>query len=317
MKLHQMVMCCRGRMDGRAVGSAIGKEGDSMKIGIIGAGRVGFSLGKYLSDRQNGVSVVGYYDTSFGNAVEAAAFTGTESFQEMDRLVAFSDTLFLTTPDGMIAGTWDCMKSMPLTNKIICHFSGSLSSVVFSGMDKTGASGCSIHPMLAFSDKYSSYTQLQNAFFTIEGDGRAVEIMSGLLCSLGNKVCPIDREKKVLYHTAASILSNDVVAVLDTGYRLLTECGFSREAAREASQSLVRGNVENVISQDCIQALTGPIDRGDVSTVEKHLSSLDGSDEEMYRILGKKLVGLARIKNPDRDYGKLFNLLNETETERK
>ena len=74
--------------------------------------------------------------------------------------------------------------------------------------------------------------------------------MTGLFQSIGNTICPIDGEKKALYHAAASILSNQVVAVLDTGYRLLTECGFSREDAVKASEHLVRGNVENVLKQE-------------------------------------------------------------------
>lgn len=280
-----------------------------MKIGIIGAGRVGFSMGKYLSGQKSDICVIGYYDTVTENAAEAAQFTGTQCFEDVQSLVELSDTLFLTTPDSIIAEAWDCIKEMSLKNKIICHFSGSLSSNVFSGMEKTGARGCSIHPMLAFSDKYSSYQQLKNAFFTIEGDREAVCAMTGLFQSIGNTLCPIDGEKKALYHAAASILSNQVVAVLDTGYRLLTECGFSREDAVKASEHLVRGNVENVLKQDTVQALTGPIDRNDIDTVKKHLSVLEGSDREMYCILGKKIVEIAGIKNPDRDYTELSKLL--------
>lgn len=280
-----------------------------MKIGIIGAGRVGFSLGKYLSEAPNDASVVGFYDTAIECAAEAAEFTGTRSFEQLQELVSLSDTLFITTPDSIIAKAWDCIKEMSLDNKIICHFSGSLSSVVFSGMEETGASGCSIHPMLAFSDKYSSYQQLNHAFFTIEGNQKAVEVMTALLQSMGNTVCPIAGDKKVLYHAAASILSNQVLAVLDTGYRLLTECGFTREDAVNASRSLVLGNVENAVRQDTIGALTGPIERGDLLTVKNHLSVLGGADWEMYRILGKKLVEIAECKNPDRDYSEITDLL--------
>ena len=252
--------------------------------------------------------VIGYYDTDAQSAKEAARFTGTDSFS-LEELVGLSDTLFLTTPDGIIEKAWDCIKEMSLANKIICHFSGSLSSVVFSGIETTGASGCSVHPMLAFSDKFTSYQQLNQAFFTVEGDKHAVEVMSRLLRSMGNEVCLIDKEKKVLYHTAASILSNQVVAVLDTGYRLLTECGFGREEAVRATQTLVRNNVENVIRQDTVAALTGPIERGDTATVEKHLSCLSGSDEQMYRVLAGKLVELAQVKNPQKDYTQLKELL--------
>ncbi len=76
------------------------------------------------------------------------------------------------------------------------------------------------------------------------------------------------RSKKALYHAAAATLSNQVVALLASGYEMLEACGFDTENARRASAALVRGNVENVIASGCVQALTGPIERGDLVTVK-------------------------------------------------
>lgn len=278
-----------------------------MNIGIIGAGRVGTSIGKYLIDNQ--IHVVGYYDTCTECSIDSAKFTNTDSFSSLEELVNLSDTLFITTPDGYISEAWDHIREMSIDNKIICHFSGSLSSVVFSGIDKTGASYCSIHPMLAFSNKYSSYKQLNNTFFTIEGDILAVEQIEKMFESLGNVLCKIDGHKKAIYHTAASILSNQVVAVLATGFDLLEECGFSREDAIKASSQLIRENVENVLSMGPVDALTGPIERGDVGTVKKHLDNVNDDNKVMYKTLGKKLVSIAREKNPDRDYEDMSILL--------
>ena len=97
---------------------------------------------------------------------------------------------------------------------------------------------CSIHPMLPFSNKFSSYEQLNKAFFTVEGQDAAVEAISGLFCSIGNEVCRIDGAKKAKYHAAASILSNQVIAVLDMGYTLLEDCGFTRNEAVRPQGSL-------------------------------------------------------------------------------
>lgn len=270
-------------------------------------------MGKYITQNSQKAKVVGYYDALLTNAKEAAEFTQTHFFNELHELVEISDTLFITTPDGMIGKVWDCMKSMSIEQKIICHFSGSLSSDVFSGMEETGAKGCSIHPMLAFSDKYSSYQQLHNAFFTVEGDKEAVHAIESLFTELGNALCKIEKDKKPMYHAAASILSNHVIAVLDCGYNLLTECGFSREDARKASEALVRLNVENVLQKDTVDALTGPIDRGDLLTVQKHKSVLAGEDWEMYALLGKRLVGLAQQKNKDKDYREMLKELERNE----
>lgn len=195
-----------------------------MKTGIIGAGRVGCSLGKYF--RSKNADLVGYYDTNAAAAEEAAAFTQTAGFNQVQQLVRESDILFITTPDSLLVPVWEEIKGMSHRNQIICHCSGALSSDSFSGAKEAGVSCCSVHPMLPFSNKFSSYQQLEHAFFTVEGHPHAVQVITDLLTSYGNEVCRIDAAAKPEYHAAASILSNQVIAVLDTGYRLLEDCGF-------------------------------------------------------------------------------------------
>lgn len=265
-----------------------------MKTGIIGAGRVGCSIGKYLTD--NGKTVTGYYSRTFENAAEAAEFTGTDCFRKMEELVALSDTLFITTPDGQIGAVWDCMKEMSIDGRMICHFSGSLSSDVFTEVDERKAYGASIHPMLAFRDKFTSYRQLHNCFFTMEGNPYALRQLEELLRELGNPYCLIESAEKAKYHCAASVLSNDVLALLDMGFGLLMECGFTEKEALYAAKALISGNVENVLENGTVSSMTGPVLRGDVSTVKKHLDVLEGEEREIYRLLGKRLLRMAERK---------------------
>jgi len=285
------------------------EEGAIMNIGFIGAGRVGCSIGKYLSE--SGIRITGYYDTAEESASSAAAFTSSKSFRQLPELVSQCSLLFLTTPDSIIVHTWEAIRPLPIEEKIICHCSGALPSDAFAGIEKTNASGCSLHPMLPFSDRFTSYEPLKNAFFTIEGQDRAVQAVSELFTRLGNTVCRIQGQCKPKYHAAASILSNQVVAVLDTGYRLLEECGFTREAARNATKELVCQNIENIVQQDCIAALTGPIERNDIQTVQKHLNCLPQEDQDMYQILGRKLIAIAKKKHPSQDYTALLQLLKD------
>ena len=287
-----------------------------MKIGIIGAGRVGCSLGKYLADK--GRTVAGFYSRNFESAALAAEFTSTDdfpvmAFDEMEKLVALSDTLIITTPDDEISGVWDCMKEMSVDERIICHVSGSLSSDVFVGIEKKRAYGASIHPLLAFRDRFSSYMQLNNGFFTLEGDGTALWGLEKLLQELGNPYRVIERKDKAAYHCAASILSNHVLALLELGFGLLETCGFSEEEAREASASLIRGNIENVLKNGTLSSMTGPVLRGDLSTVEKHFQVLEGEDREIYRLLGRRLLKMAKTKDPGKDYEKLERLFCTSE----
>lgn len=280
-----------------------------MNIGIIGAGKVGVSVGRYL--KENNIQIAGFYDIDCDNAAFAAQFTETDCFFELKELVMVSDTLFITTPDAVIGSVWDCIKNnMSVQNKIVCHFSGALSSDVFTDSQSTGAGVCSIHPMLAFSDKLTSYRIPANTFFALEGDETAVSALKSLFENLGNIVCRIDKSKKSLYHTAASVLSNELVAVLDMGYSLLEECGFSRDEAVKATHNLVLGNVNSVLENGCVKALTGPVERNDLQTVKKHVNSLKGEDRQIYILLAKHLVKLAKVKNEDRDYGEMSEFLD-------
>ena len=144
-----------------------------MKIGIIGAGRVGCSIGKYL--RTKDIELAGYYDVDSAAAKEAAEFTRTESFDSLKQLADQSQIIFITTPDSFIIPVWEQLKELSLRNQIICHCSGALSSDSFSGRESMSVSCCSIHPMLPFSNRFSSYEQLNKAFFTVEGQDAAVE----------------------------------------------------------------------------------------------------------------------------------------------
>ena len=280
-----------------------------MNIGIIGAGKVGVSVGRYLKD--NNIQISGFYDIDSDNAAFAAQFTQTDCFSDLEELVKVSDTLFITTPDNVIGSVWDCIKNnMSVQNKIVCHFSGALSSDVFTDSQSTGAGVCSVHPMLAFSDKLTSYRIPANTFFAIEGEETAVSAVKSLFESLGNTVCRINKSKKSLYHTAASVLSNEIVALLDMGYSLLEQCGFSRDDAVGATKNLVSGNVKSVLENGCVNALTGPVERNDLQTVKKHVESLEGGDRQIYILLAKRLVKLAKEKNEDRDYGEMSEFLN-------
>lgn len=282
-----------------------------MKIGFIGAGRAGCSLGKYFSEngRRADLSVSGYYSIVEADAGWAASFTSSECFQTLEEAVQNSDAIIVSTPDGAITSVWESLRQENVSGKMICHLSGSLSSDVFSGVEELGAYPISIHPMFAFSNRESVYQQLHEASFTLEGHPRAVLAWQEAFSALGNGTVPIDKEQKVKYHAAASLLSNHVLAVLDMGYELLAECGFSPEEARSFSRFLVKNNVEHAVAEGCVSALTGPIERGDTGTVKKHLDVLDEEQRRLYEVCGRKLVFLARAKNPEQDYRMMEELL--------
>jgi predicted short-subunit dehydrogenase-like oxidoreductase (DUF2520 family) len=87
--------------------------------------------------------------------------------------------------------------------------------------------------------------------------------------------------------------ANYTVALAGVAERLAVEGGVSPEVAERLYLPLIRGAVDN-LERGPVAALTGPIRRGDVRTVEAHLSALASNDRELYRLLGLAALQLAR-----------------------
>lgn len=280
-----------------------------IKFGFIGAGKVGFSLGKYL--KENNIDISGYYSKSQHSAKEAAIFTNTRQYNNLENLIKNSDTIFITTPDNQIADVWNEIKRVPIKEKLICHCSGSISSEVFSNINNHGAYGYSIHPMFAISDKYNSYKNLSQAFITIEGHEKYIENLRILFLHLGNDVAIIKKENKILYHAASVTVSNLVLGLINNSINYLEECGFTQEMAIKALYPLIENNLRNVKERGAVNSLTGPIERGDLSTVINHLNVIPEEDKELYRLLSKNILKIAKVKNLNRDYKNLEEYLGD------
>lgn len=278
-----------------------------MKFGFIGAGKVGFSLGKYLKEKN--VNVVGYYSRSEHSSKEATIFTNTKQYMKLEDLIKNSDAIFITTSDSQIEEVWSEIKELSIKNKLICHCSGSISSEIFSNISKYGAYGYSIHPMFAISDKYNSYKDLSKAFITIEGHEEYKNYLKELFYSLGNNVAIISSESKPLYHAASVVVSNLVLGLINNGVTYLKECGFSQEMAIEALYPLIEFNIKNIREKGIIDSLTGPIERGDLSTVIGHCDVLGDKDRELYKLLSRNVLEIAKLKNVQRNYENLEKYL--------
>ena len=114
--------------------------------------------------------------------------------------------------------------------------------------------------------------------------------------------------------------SNQIVALADMGTALLVKCGFSEAAAAEALSPLLLGNAQSVAEKGAVNALTGPIERGDAQTVSKHLQEIRKFAAEStvgqdiltaYTALSKQLIRIAQQKHPHKDYKHLEKELEQ------
>lgn len=204
------------------------------------------------------------------------------AFLSLENLLSSSDIIFITVTDTAISTVWNGLLDFDLKNKIICHCSGSLSSDIFTGAETDMV--CSVHPMLAFSSRHTSPEAISRAFFTLEGGRTAVDTLSEILSLTGNRFKIISKENKIKYHSAACFASNFVVALCEKSELMLEQCGFTRQEAHQALSPLMKNNMDNIISQGTRGAITGPAARGDMVTIDKHLSVM-GEDTELYKML--------------------------------
>ena len=281
----------------------------TIKIGFIGAGKVGFSLGKYL--KENNKNVVGYYSSSGHSSKEASIFTKTKEYIELEELTKDSDMILITTPDSKIKEVWENLISFPINNKIICHLSGAISSNIFSDITKYGAYGYSIHPILAISDKYNSYKNISKACITIEGHEKYIKTLKDMFISMGNEVFIMEEKHKILYHQACVNVSNLIIPLINNSIINLKSCGFKEEEAIKALYPLIEFNVANIKNKGIIKSITGPVERGDLITIKNHCDVLNNDEKELYKILSKNLLKIVKLKNLDKDYSKIEEFLGE------
>lgn len=278
-------------------------------IGFIGAGRVGFTLGRYFVE--NGLNVSGYYSRTYEHAVSASQFTDSKSYKTIDELIAASSIIFITVNDSQIQAVWELCKKSDLTNKILCHCSGAMTASVFSGIEQTKAYGYSVHLLFSFNDKYNSYKEISKAFFTVEGDENHIDYVTDIIKKSGNEYVVIDSTNKDKYHGAAVFVSNLVIGLFHSGKKLLMDCGFCDEQAQKALIPLFINNAANLSCVGESSALTGPVDRNDLDTVKKNINCLDDDYKDIYVKLSRQLVEIAKNKYRDADYSQMEKLLSD------
>lgn len=307
--------------------ASVFERGTVMKTGFIGAGKVGFSLGKYFSE--HGIQVTGYFNRHEESAKEAAAFTGTSFFESPDELIEASDAVFLTVPDGEIKNTFDSLPKDSLNGKMIIHCSGALSAdEAFPDAMEKNIVPISIHPLYPFADKYKSYEGLEGVFFCLEGSSQernaadaqaqgkfvpgktvhdALAAWSELLQNAGLRTKILSPGRKAEYHLACVEMSNMICGLASLSKKHMENAGFTSDEALLALQPLFMKNASNIFEKGPAMALSGPVERGDTGTLEKHLKYMYENERNLYLSCAFELIKLAKEKNPDKDYQDIYS----------
>lgn len=267
---------------------------------IIGCGRVGTALAKYLA--KCGYASTGLASKSLASAKRIADLIGALGFSNiLWEAAKKADIVFITTPDGAIKSVCDIISKMNgfKSGSVVLHCSGALSSTELTSAKTCGAYIGSMHPLQSFASTEYEFNPFSGIVTSVEGDREAVEAAKNVTEDLGSHCVTIKTEAKMLYHASAVVASNYLVTLLDLSFSLIELAGVTGEDALRGLKPLIEGTISNVEKMGIRNALTGPIARGDVRTIEKHLSEIGSKTPRLlsiYRTLGLYTVEIAKAK---------------------
>lgn len=274
-------------------------EGNPIGISIIGAGRLGTSLGTALKFK--------------GYSIRAVSCRTPESAEESRRIIGEgrpltdnreaatgSRLLLLTVSDDALSHVVGELADSPEDRSGACvlHTSGLISSRILEPLAGRGAQTGSLHPMQSFPEKQTPPEHFSGIYFGMEGAPEALILAAKIAEDLGGHPLALKPEDKPLVHTACSMVSNLLVPLLHQAGTLLQTTGIAQSPKLATLLPLAQGTLHNVKNLDGPAALTGPIVRGDLNTIESQLKVLRQHPDALstYRVLGKAALEMARAE---------------------
>lgn len=259
-----------------------------MRITIVGPGRAGGALAAAAHQAGHDIAaVVGRASTDFSVADELSVptvFLG-------DRLPA-ADLAIIAVRDDAIAGVAEQLAPTAGEVAAAVHVSGLTSTAALAPLADAGLETGSFHPLQSLPDWRTGADALAGSFIALTAGEDLTPALTELATSLGASPFHIDDDAKALYHAAAAASANYVIAALAVGESLFTAAGVDGAVARP----LVEAVVANAFDLGPSRALTGPIARGDISTVEAQLAAIAQADPDLlehFKAMGRATASLA------------------------
>ncbi len=267
-------------------------------MGIVGAGRIAQALGCLL--RREGESIAGVVSRKRAHSEEAARFIGPGTpVLDFEQLVLGSPIVLIAVSDDAIGSVADRLAKAGMSRGVAIHTAGVYGPEALQILADKGVSCGSLHPLQTVSGPEQGVTALPGSPFGLSASGVAQEVGRRWVRLLRGRVLTLKPGGKPLYHAAAVMASNCTTALLDAALALMSEAGISDEEARLALGPLMRTSLENALAQGPVEALTGPLQRGDLETIRCHLEAMNDarlaeSVREFYRAAGLQTLDLAR-----------------------
>ncbi|MFC2017945.1 Rossmann-like and DUF2520 domain-containing protein [Chloroflexota bacterium] len=265
-------------------------------IGFIGAGTVGTALAVRLRDK--GYMVTAVASRTLASAERLASMVdGCKVKYSLQPLAEAADVVFITTPDDVIPGVVEQINWH--TGQSVVHCSGADSLDILDPAAGSGARVGAFHPLQTFASITHALENIPGSTFAVEAEEPLLGTLKEMALALNGQSIELKPGDKVIYHTAAVFACNYLVALVKLATDLWQTFDVPPREATQALLPLLRGTINNLDNVGLPNCLTGPIARGDLGTVRKHLAALKARAPELlpsYRELGRQTVPIALTK---------------------
>jgi predicted short-subunit dehydrogenase-like oxidoreductase (DUF2520 family) len=251
----------------------------SIAITVIGAGTLATALATAFRRRGHRISEIVSRNNaqSFSRARKLAMRVGAQAATLRDASFTAKLTWICVPDDAISEVAAQISVRRDWKHKIAVHSSGALGSNVLTALREAGGSVASAHPLMTFVT--ISKTELHGVPFAIEGDPKALAVISAFVKSIGGKPFRIAAELKPAYHLFGFFSSPALVALMAAAQQVGELTGFDRRKSRKLMEPIVRQTIDNLFRSNPQRAFSGPLRRGDLRTVRKHLDVLKGQPE--------------------------------------
>ncbi|UCF71289.1 MAG: DUF2520 domain-containing protein [candidate division WOR-3 bacterium] len=248
-----------------------------MRIGLIGCGRVGTAIFCILG-RDN--KITGVYDIRKKNERTTAKLLKIRKNPDLHAIVNRSEAIFIATPDDEILRAFANINRHIRKRTYIFHFSGILTADIIPKSKKIYRA--SVHPFATFPAVMSK-PKNKHFFLSVEGDPPAVKVLRKIFRSKHFTIRKIRKVDKAAYHLIGVFSSNLLIGLVASIDRLTAKIGWRRRDFEQMIFPLIEETLHNIRKYGVQDALTGPLARGDVGIIRKHLSTLQ-HERTLYNI---------------------------------
>ncbi len=241
------------------------------RIGVVGAGRVGAVLSAAL--RAAGHEIVSAAGESEASRRRVQDLLPGVPVAKPTDVARGCDLLLLTVPDDMLENVVTTFVGAGAirAGQVVCHTSGRHGLAVLDAATAVGARPVAMHPAMTFTGTALDLDRLHGCVFGVTAGPREREYAEGLVSDLGGVPLWVPEDKRTLYHAGLAHGANHLVTLVSQAMDLLVASGSQDPAA--TLRPLLSAALDNALAQGDA-ALTGPIVRGDVRTVQAHLAEI-------------------------------------------